>query len=51
MLRAAELYDMGKGHAPVAGGADDQTRWFLEAARFIRAERDHWEAELRDNHG
>ena len=44
LLDAAEL--LAKGLPPVAGGLLDQTRIFVDAARFAWSETDHWRARL-----
>lgn len=44
MIELAELYE--KGLPPVAGGALNQTRSFLDAVAFIAGERAHWKAAL-----
>lgn len=43
-LELADLWE--KGLPPVAGGALDQTANFIEAARFIFAEKSYWKKEL-----
>ena len=44
MLDAADLLE--KGLPPVHGGSLDQTRVFIDAARFAWSERDRWRAQL-----
>ena len=44
VIRYAELYE--KGLPPVAGGALDQARCFVEAASFIFSEKTYWDNKL-----
>ena len=44
VIRYAELYE--KGLPPVAGGALDQAKCFIEAAQFIMRENQYWKNKL-----
>ena len=43
-IRFAELYE--KGLPPVAGGAMDQAKVFVDAAQFIMNEKAYWKSKL-----
>ena len=45
VIEYAELWE--KGLPPVAGGALDQTKSFVVAARFIMAERNFWKKKMK----
>lgn len=44
LIQFAELYE--KGLAPVAGGALDQAKVFVEAASFVFSEKTYWKNKL-----
>jgi hypothetical protein len=44
LLSAADL--CSKGLPPIAGGSLDQTKWFVDAARFAWAEDQYWKLKL-----
>ena len=44
MMDYAELYE--KGLPPIAGGALDQAKVFIEACHFVWREQAHWEAQV-----
>lgn len=44
VIKLAELYE--KGLPPVAGGALDQAKIFIEAAMFIFSEKAYWKRKL-----
>lgn len=46
MIEAAADYD--RGIPPEPGGGLDQAQVFLDAARFVRADRSTWERPKRD---
>lgn len=46
VIELAELYE--KGLPPVAGGALDQAKMFVEAARFIWQEQKYWKNKLQN---
>ncbi|MGA1979457.1 MAG: hypothetical protein ABSG99_02675 [Sedimentisphaerales bacterium] len=43
-MQLAELYE--KGLPPIAGGAIDQAKIFIDAAQFIMNEKAHWKSKL-----
>lgn len=44
VIEYAELFE--KGLPPIAGGAMDQTRWFVSACRLIWADQAYWKRQL-----
>jgi hypothetical protein len=44
VIRFAELYE--KGLPPIAGGALEQAKVFVDAAQFIMNEKAYWKAKL-----